>query len=256
LVLLISECNALAPRPGEQPHTETLIADLVATHVAEENFWGFVSIKSPELRLILFVANNKSASADFDVLVILPEINETMEVQTLNLQTLKAQECRVEPAVIVGISGNSDPGGVEAGKYVSDEMKRFSNFVAHASKSEMLIPVIVDPSKLFSSDPDFRARRIEQIKSALGEFVRQRPLAIRIADFSRFTEQIEVLVPSRGEMYTMTVLNRTCSKESVEVGKYYHLKSIRPDLRRKIETHSTADVIRSGRKVVATVRTD
>ena len=107
----------------------------------------------------------------------------------------------------------------------------------------MIFHVVSDANNLFASDAVFRARRVEQIKSALGALVHQRPLALRIADFSKSTDQIDVLVPSQGKVYTMSVVHRSCSEESVEVGRETSLKSVLPDLRQKIEMHSISVTI-------------
>jgi hypothetical protein len=233
LVVPSFETRALSDRSGGQSQTESLAADKITADISEEHFWGFGSINSMELKLTLFIADGQPNTGDFDVLAVLPEINET----------LRLRSCQTEPAIIVGDTANSDLGKVEAINYLSDEMKRYSSFIIDAKKSERIVHVVSDTKNLFTSDAVFRARRVEQIKSALGALVHQRPLALRIGDFSKFTDQIEVLVPSRGESYTMSVVHRSCSEESVEVGRETSLKSVRPDLRKKIETHSISVTI-------------
>ena len=140
--------------------------------------------------------------------------------------------------------GKSNDAKIDADKYLSNEMERFSGFIAHAKRSEQFIQVVSDPNALFDSEPAFRARRIAQIKSALGTLVHPRPLEIRVVYFSKLTDQIDVLVPSRAAMYTMSVVHRSCDSESVEVGRYFPLKSVRADLRQKIEQYSSAEIVR------------
>jgi hypothetical protein len=219
---------ALGGYSGGRPQSESRVVEKIAAHISEENFWAPVSTNKSELKLILFTGDEKPNSADMDALAVIPEINET----------LKIQMCQTEPAIILGGSANSDFGKVEAIKYLGDELARYADFVAHSKKSETIVRVISDPSKLFSSDAAFNAKRIDQIKAALGALVHERPLALRVSSFSKLTDQIEVLVPPRGEAYTMSVIHSSCSDESVEVGREIPLKSIRPDLRRKIEVHS------------------
>ena len=60
---------------------ESRIADKVAAYVAEENFWGLKPIKVQQLKLILFSAE-KGPVSDFDVLAIVPEINETLKFRS------------------------------------------------------------------------------------------------------------------------------------------------------------------------------
>lgn len=233
VVMLTLARAAMGGQPGQRPQVESHIADKITADISEEHFWGFGSINSMELKLTLFIADGQPNTGDFDVLAVLPEINETLQLRS----------CQTEPAIIVRDTANSDLGKVEATNYLSAEMKRYSSFIIDAKKSERIVHVVSDSNDLFSSDAAFRSKRVEQIKSALGALVHQRPLALKIASFSKFTDQIEVLVPSQGELYTMSVVHTSCSEESVEVGREIALKSVRPDLRKKIEMHSISVTI-------------
>jgi hypothetical protein len=229
LVVMLTLARAAMGGQSEQRlQVESLIGDKIAAYVSERVFWGALPIMGTELKLILFIADKETNPRDFDVLAVVPEINET----------LKLRSCQAGPAIIVSGSGNSDPGLVEASKYLSGEIGRYSSFISTATKSERIIHVVTDPANLFSADAGFRSKRVEQIKSALGALVHQRPLALKIASFSKFTDQIDALVPSRGKLYTMSVVHTSCSEESVEVGRETTLKSVRPDLRKNIELHS------------------
>lgn len=225
-------------RSGTEQQIAPQIIAKVTAHIAEENFWGYSSLSNLKLNVIFFVADNEFKIADFDVLAILPEINET----------LKLQQCQTAPSIVTSGSGKSNKSSVQPQQYLTDEMSRFSGFIAHAKRFETLIRIPTDPETVFEADLSFRAKRVAQIKSALGSLVPERPLAIRVAYFSRFTDQINVLVPSRLAMFTMSVVHDSCSDESVEVGRQLSLKSIRPDLRRKIDLYNIAAAILLSRK--------
>ena len=131
-----------------------------------------------------------------------------------------------------------NPGKVDPDQYLDGAIHRYASFVADSEKSERLVTFDENPSGLFHADEAVQQNRIAQIKQALSQLVSKRPLHIAIANFSKLTDQIDVLVPSTGEMYTMSVVHKSCGEEAVEVGRRYLLRSVRPDLRQKIQQNS------------------
>ena len=164
----------------------------------------------------------------------MPEINETLEMKT----------CDSGPAIILQGWGNSDSSEQPPDEYLRGQLGSHSNFVAHARKFEKLISITLDPAKLFKVEPAYRAKRVEQIKSALGQLILQRPLKIQVAYFSRLTDNVDILVPSLGEMYTMGIVHRCCEEDSIVQGPEIGSKLIRPELRSKLKKYSTVEVIR------------
>ena len=215
-----------------------LISQKVADYLSGQEFWGFLPATSGDLKLELFIADHPVIdppnSSEFDVLAIVPEVNLTLQLK----------RCEEQPPIFVQGWGASKEAKQQPDEYLRKEVSRFSDFVAHAKKDEILVPITTDPVKLFNADPAIRAERIEQIKSVLSELLPSRPITIRVADFSRLADSIEVLVPSLARMYTMGVLYHCGAKEAVVESRVYRLKIVRPDLRQKIETYSTAEVIR------------
>jgi hypothetical protein len=211
-----------------------LITEKVAAYLSEGSFWGPDPITKTEMKLVVFIANADARAGGFDVLAIVPELNLTLEMR----------KCEEEPAIFVQGWGASKEAMKEPDEYLRNQISNLSNFVAHARKYATLAPITSDPAKLFDAEPALRTKRIEQIKSVLGELMPQQPLEIRVAYFSRLTELIAVLVPSLGRRYAMGVVRESCGKESVVESKVYRLKSTRPDLLGKIEKFSTVEVIR------------
>lgn len=221
--------------PNDETSAMSSIADKIAAHIAEDAFWGFVPVQETRLRLVLFVAEKGRNTAGFDVLAVVPEINETLEMK----------RCPEEPAIILQGWGGSDNQKTEPEQYLHSETSRFADFVAHAERLEETIEISSSPNNLFKPDAAFKAERIKQIKLALAALVHKRPLDMVVANFSKLTDQINVLVPSMRTMYTMSVVHNSCEQETVQVAREIPLASVSPGLRKKIEMYSTAEVIKS-----------
>jgi hypothetical protein len=224
---------AMGRSSDTQSQTEGVI-DKITARLAEENFWGSQPLTKTELQLVLFVKSEKVSEPHFDVLVVIPDVLRTFEIRN----------CGREPAIILKGWGQSDSRKNEPRAYLDDEMRRYAGFVQHAQKLERSIRIDSDPISFPHVDSSLRDKRIEQIRLALGDLILKRPLQIRIANFSKFTDQIDVLVPALGDMYTMSVVHTSCNDETVQVGRRYPLKSVRPDLREKIERYSMVSAIK------------
>lgn len=174
----------------------------------------------------------KAGTADNgQVLAIVPALNATYRFQLCG-RTLVVQEAS-------GISPKIAPE-----KYLSDELARFSGFVAHAKKSVQVLTISSSPSALFHADAEFKARRISQIRDAAEELFQGRPLQVTIADFSPFTDQINALIPAIRQMVTFSVVRSCSARDVVSVGRELPLASIRVALRKRIEANSIVTSIR------------
>jgi hypothetical protein len=230
-VLVIGSGRGLCS--GPLPEVASVVIEKIAAHIAEERFWGLMPAGRAKLDLVLFVANKGYEKADFDLLAIVPQINETLEMRN----------CQRQPPVFVQGWGHSDSSKDRPDEYLKKELEHFPELISRANRYDTVISIASDPVALFKLQPALRNKRVEQIKSALSQLIPQRPLRIRIAYFSALSDQIEVLVPQVDEMFTMSVVHESCDKESVQVGRELALRSIRPDLKEKIEKYSTAEVI-------------
>jgi hypothetical protein len=222
--------TTLSRSSGQVARAESLVAEKVAARLAEDSFWGSSPLRKKELQLTLFLSADKSNTKGFDVLVVVPEAEETFEVRA----------CDKEP-IIVSAAGESRAG--DSTGYLNSEIHRYNSFVAHARKTERLIAIETNPADLFPPESGFQEKRTAQIKLALGELLSKRPMEIRIAHFSRFTDQIDVLIPSLGDMYVMSVVHTSCDEETVEVGRRFIVKAVRPDLLVKIQQNSQVATI-------------
>lgn len=226
-LLLSSESRAL--RYSEQGSSvEASVAHKIAARLAEDSFWGVNPLKRSDFQLIVFLSVSNPNRAEFDGLVIVPELEKTFEVRT----------CNDAPAIILAGSGEPNLGKSDPKRYLDSEIHRYASFVGNSERSEQLITLDGNAPSLFHPDEAVQPERIAQIKRALSQLVTKRPLQITIANFSKLTDQIDVLVPSTGEMYTMSVVHKSCGEETVEVGRRYLLQSVRPGLRRKIQQNS------------------
>jgi transcriptional regulator of heat shock response len=189
------------------------------------------------VKLLVFVGSDDKTKGDFDALVIIPELNISLTMR----------QCGQLAPVIVASSGNSEDQRKSPAEYLNQELKRFSEFINNARRSELVEQISSDPNKIFETNSEFKAKRIKQIKEALNSMTQQ-PERIQVASFSRFTDQINVLLPIKNEMYTMSVLHQSCGNESVAVGRILPLISIKNELKRKVEAYSTTEDIGSRRK--------
>jgi hypothetical protein len=128
--------------------------------------------------------------------------------------------------------------------YLSSQLARFSDFVVHARRIEHALTIDSDPSVLFRVDSEFGIHRTAQIEHAARTLFHKRPLSLTIAGFSRNTDQILALVPSLGKLVTFSVVHSCSGDESIEIGRIEPLKSIRPDLRKRIEANSKIAAIK------------
>jgi hypothetical protein len=211
---------------------------VVRAQLNEERFWDIRPTGRTDSTVVLFIRRQQPEKtlrgdfSDFDALAILPELNLTFEYQI----------CGNEPFLVVG-SGSSSTAPIEAKEYLATEEKRMSEFIAQAKEFTSSVQIQDNAADLFKVEPEFERKRIEQIKLALKTYVHKRPVTIRIAKFSKFTKQIAALAPSLGQMFMVSVVNRTCGQESVEIGKIHSLKSVRAELRSKIDANSIPAVL-------------
>ena len=238
LLAVVLVVAAIGVGSNRKSDVESLVTEKMADYLSEEEFWGFLPETTGDLKVVLFVAtdyviDNANAS-DFDVLAIVPEVNLTLEMR----------KCEEEPAIVVQGWGASKDAKKEPSEYLRNQIQSLSNFVSHARRYETLVPITSDPVKLFNVERALRTKRIEQITSVLRELIPQRPLTVRVAYFTRSADNIDVLVPSFGRMYTMGVAHKCSGEDSVVHGRETRLKMVRPDLRKKIEKYSTLEVIR------------
>jgi hypothetical protein len=214
----------MRPSTQEESPTESQVLQKISAILAEGRFWGNLSIDQKELKATLFLAIDKADKSEFDVLVVVPEIQWTFELRT----------CAQEPPILVEGWGASVQ-KPDAEGYLASQVRRYSSFVENARKAERRIAIETEPAILFNADTAFKKRRIGQIESALGDLLHKHGSRIKIANFSRLTDQIDVLVPSVDAIITMSVVHASCGQDIVEIGREHRLKDIRPELRRKIE---------------------
>ncbi len=216
------------------------IANGIKADVGERSFWDGIPLPSTEMRLIIFEADNAKRDqtvSEFDALAIVPELNSVFEYRFCSGRVLLVSE---EQLWITWSPWQWSPGGkrLSSDEYMAQQMSRFSDFTSHAKRQDQDLAISSDPAELFHVDPQFRTRRIAQIQHAAMEMLHKR-LQIRVANFSQFTDKIDAVLPGAGEMVTFTV-HRSCSGEdTVEWGKDLPLKSIRVDLRKRIEANSS-----------------
>jgi hypothetical protein len=215
------------PSAQKEPLAESQVLNKMRAILSEGRFWGNLAIEQRELKTTLFFATDNNDKSGFNVLVVVPEIQWTFEFRT----------CAQESPILIEGSGPSVQ-KVDAEGYLAAQMRRYSSFIQTARRTDGRVTVETEPAIIFKTDAAFKERRVGQIESALGELLRKKGVRIKIADFSNVTDQIDVIIPSLDDMYTMSVVHSSCDAESVEVGKHFPLKSIRPDLREKIQRNS------------------
>jgi hypothetical protein len=239
---------AIALAPAAQSQQSVIysgIANDISADTGERSFWDEIPLPASEVRLIIFEADDPkgggSATA-FDALAIVPELNATYEYRLCGERVLRVWS---EDLWITWTPWVWSPGGkkIDPDEYTTRQISKFSDFVSHAKRTDRVLGLTRDPATLFHARPDFKAERIAQLRQAAMEFFRK-SLRIEVANFSEATNQINTVIPATGEMVTFSVI-RECSKDDdVEVGKVYPLRSVRPDLWKKIEANSTTLLVK------------
>jgi len=242
-----SQAQNLAPLvPGQKVSAASSpVADWIRADVEERSFWDGIPLPTHEMRIIIFetdIPRGDQTASGFDVLAMVPELNSVFEYRSCPERVIPVWD---EQLWITWSPWQWSPGGkrLSSDEYMAQQMSRFSDFVSHAKRLDQDLAISSDSAELFHVDPEFKSRRIAQIQGAAKQLLHKHP-QMRVANFSQFTDKIDALVPDISEMVTFSV-HRSCSGEdTVEWGKDLPLKSIRVDLRKRIEANSSSIGIR------------
>lgn len=234
--------TARSALPQTTSPLDSAVANDVSAIVSEQSFWSAAPLTTSELRLIVFhdaEAAQLEKKPSFDVLAILPELNSLFEYRVSGNDLILAG--REE-----GWQTWPYPGGgkVDADKYLAQQLSRFADFVSHAKRGEQTARIDTSPTTIFHIDAQLKAARLAQIEHAAKELFKKRPLRLIIANFSSRTDQICAVIPTLDQMVTFSVARSPNNETTVEVGRETPLKSIRAELRQRIETNSSVLVIR------------
>lgn len=207
-------------------------------YISEEHFWEGNELPARKLRVVLFVSSSGHNGGDdaCEVLAIVPDLNATYKFRFCGAGSIPEGGWTEWAGV--------PPQEFAPDKYLANELARFPDIVAHAKRTENVLEISSDPATLFRLDPTVKARRISQIEQAADAAFHQRPLEIRIANFSAYTHQINVFIPAAKQMVTFSVIGKCTGEATVSIGRELSLGSIRDDLRKRIEGNSVISVIR------------
>jgi hypothetical protein len=225
---------------GEVSPVRTAVATKIEAIVGERSFWDAIPLPAPEMRLVIFELDTPKAGdppPGFDVLAIVPELNSTFEYRSCEKRALSVWD---EQLWITWSKWQWSPGGKALGadEYMAQQMSRFSDFVSHAKRADQVLTISSDPAALFHVDPQFKARRMSQIQHIARDLFHKR-LQMRVANFSESTDRIAAIVPAAGQLVTFGVNSSCSSQDSLVVGNDLPLKSMRLDLRKRIEANSS-----------------
>lgn len=238
-----SPARAQAPTStalSQQSLSYSRIADDIQAHVGERSFWDQIPLPALEVRLVVFAADNTqtaTARADYDALAIIPELNATYEYRFCGERVLRVWQ---EDLWITWTPWTWSPGGkrLNADDYLAQTVSRFADFVSRAIRMDQTLALSSDPARLFRVSPEFKAQRIAQIQEAATQLFHQR-LQMQVANFSEYSDKIDALIPLIDQMVTFNVVRACSEPDEVVVGRDYSLRTIRPDLRTKIEANYT-----------------
>ncbi len=212
------------------------VVNELTARIGEESFWAGIQLPTRNLRAIVYEAQSPqvSGSVDFDALVIVPEIDATYQYRLCGKKIIPVN--RTEEWLTWRYA---DSARINADEYMRQQESQFGNFISRAKRSDETLKVGSGPDALFRIDSKLKTARLSEIEKAAGNLFHKRPLRLTVADFSATTEQINALVPALGKMVTFSVTQSCTAEDRVEVGREVPLKSIRSDLRARIETNST-----------------
>ncbi len=241
LVLLLPTGHSFAGVDLTQgtPASAHAITAPLAAYIAEQSFWMGIVLPQKQVTVIIFVSDEPASTSRSEVLAIVPDLNVTLKSQLCG-QTL------IPEGGSVGWLGWSDSTATKLppDEYLTKQVTQYSNFVAHAQRTESVLTIESDPADIFRIEKGLKIRRISEIRRSAEQFFHKRPLHLQISNFSEFTNQINVLIPEINEMVTFSVVPTCSGGETVQVGRELPLSSIRSNLRQAIDSHSTAAVIK------------
>ena len=74
-LLWLTQDSAVGSLLEQESPVQSLVATKIAARLAEENFWSGDQIKN-EVKLVLFLSIDKHSAANFDGLVVVPELRK------------------------------------------------------------------------------------------------------------------------------------------------------------------------------------